>query len=59
MGMHHFGIVKVIGKGAFGEVNIICSVVFVGRTTLNPNLGKARSEKRYGEDLRHEGPEKG
>jgi hypothetical protein len=59
MGMHHFGIVKVIGKGAFGEVNIIFSAAFTGEPILNPNLGEARSEEGYGKDLRYESPEKG
>ena len=60
LGLDDFRTVKVIGKGAFGEVRLSCLpatsplTLFVRRSP-----GPRRTEGRHGEDLRHEDPPQG
>lgn len=59
LGLDDFRTVKVIGKGAFGEVS--AGSVFHNLSPYSHsmcNVGSPRSEARYWQDLRDEDPQK-
>lgn len=58
LGLDDFKTVKVIGKGAFGEVSVVHHFRG-GGAVLTRCTGPSRAKGRYGQDLRHEELEEG
>ena len=59
LGLNDFRTVKVIGKGAFGEVMTLCYRSRTGHFLNCAPTGTARAENGYGEDLCYEDPQEG
>ena len=59
LGLNDFRTVKVIGKGAFGEVMIFNYGSRTGHFFNHTSTGTARAENGYGEDLCYEDPQEG
>lgn len=57
IGLEDFKTVKVIGKGAFGEVSLVRQNHIAEKIDQNaPRVGSAMPKSRHGQDLCHEDP---